>query len=147
MAAADEAQLPDVELKYAEEQLGVAQDAALRREAAKVTYDKASTVFRESAEALAEAIEVLENCYDGASFSQVPRRSRKGGQPEFGGAKGDTAHSITSVLEMAEATSPGSSRRPSRVRKKTGTPTRSSSRRTRPRCPPSRRSARTGRQR
>ena len=51
---------------------------------------------------MAKAIEVLKNYYEGASLAQVSSRSRKAGQPEFGGAKGDTAHSIISVLEMSE---------------------------------------------
>jgi len=62
-------------------------------------YAKASKDFRDSAQAVARAIEVLKNYYEGASLLQV---SSKTGQPAFGSAKGDTAHTIISVLEMSE---------------------------------------------
>jgi chromosome segregation ATPase len=62
-------------------------------------YVKASTDFRDSAQAVAKAIEVLKNYYEG-SFIQVS--AKKANQPEFGSAKGDTAHTIIAVLEMSE---------------------------------------------
>jgi len=58
-------------------------------------YAKASKDFRDSAQAVARAIEVLKNYYEGASLLQV-------NQPDFGGSKSDTANTIISVLEMAE---------------------------------------------
>merc|ERR1719453_682128 len=61
-------------------------------------YLVASKDFRDSAEAVAKAIEVLKNFYEGA-LVQV---SASSGAPDFGGAKGDTAHTIISVLEMSE---------------------------------------------
>merc|ERR1719359_1102115 len=63
-------------------------------------YVKASTDFRDSAQAVAKAIEVLKSYYEGALL-QVSTKTQKAG-PEFGSAKGDTAHTIISVLEMSE---------------------------------------------
>jgi len=59
-----------------------------------------STDFRDSAQAVAKAIEVLKNFYEG-SFIQVAAQTATK-QPDFGSAKGDTAHTIIAVLEMAE---------------------------------------------
>merc|ERR1719337_380060 len=65
-------------------------------------YMKASKDFKDSAEAVAKAIEVLKNFYEG-SFIQVSATTHlKSKQPEFGGAKSDIAHTIISVLEMSE---------------------------------------------
>merc|ERR1719488_242096 len=63
-------------------------------------YVKASTDFRDSAQAVAKAIEVLKTFYEG-SFVQISSKINAK-QPEFGSAKGDTAHTIISVLEMSE---------------------------------------------
>merc|ERR1719265_1257769 len=63
-------------------------------------YLVASKDFRDSAEAVARAIEVLKGFYEG-SLLQVSDAT-SAGQPEFGGAKGDTAHSIIAILEMSE---------------------------------------------
>merc|ERR1719324_2350217 len=65
-------------------------------------YLQASKDFKESAEAVAKAIEVLKNFYEG-SFMQVgSKTSLKSQQPSFGGAKSDIASTIISVLEMSE---------------------------------------------
>merc|ERR1719161_2571140 len=66
-------------------------------------YTKASKDFKDSAEAVAKAIEVLKNYYEG-SFIQVSSKTSKSSarQPEFGSAKSDTAHTILAVLEMSE---------------------------------------------
>merc|ERR1719199_2113058 len=65
-------------------------------------YAQASKDFKDSAEAVAKAIEVLKNFYEG-SFLQVSSKTNlKSKQPEFGGAKSDIAHTIISVLEMSE---------------------------------------------
>merc|ERR1719182_699037 len=65
-------------------------------------YLKASKDFKDSAEAVAKAIEVLKNFYEGA-FVQVSSTTHlKSKQPEFGGAKSDIASTIISVLEMSE---------------------------------------------
>merc|ERR1719386_687814 len=65
-------------------------------------YLVASKDFKDSAEAVAKAIEVLKNFYEG-SFIQVKATTNlKSKQPEFGGAKSDIASTIISVLEMSE---------------------------------------------
>merc|ERR1719473_237394 len=71
-------------------------------------YLVASKDFKDSAEAVAKAIEVLKNFYEG-SFIQISSKtvlsskaSHKRKQPELGGAKSDTASTIISVLEMSE---------------------------------------------
>merc|ERR1719337_3520 len=84
----------------------VAEIDAAQAEATKVRttenadYVKASTDFRDSAQAVAKAIEVLKNYYEG-SFIQVSAKTNAK-QPEFGAAKSDTAHTIIAVLEMSE---------------------------------------------
>merc|ERR1719163_1594366 len=86
----------------------VAEIDAAQAEATKIRtkeheeYAKASKDFKDSAEAVARAIEVLKNFYEG-SFLQVSSKTLlKAKQPEFGGAKSDIAHTIISVLEMSE---------------------------------------------
>merc|ERR1719311_1702591 len=65
-------------------------------------YLKASSDFKASAEAVAKAIEVLKNFYEGSFLQVSSKTSLKSKQPEFGGAKSDIAHTIISVLEMSE---------------------------------------------
>merc|ERR1719428_391576 len=65
-------------------------------------YVKASKDFKDSAEAVAKAIEVLKNFYEGSFLQVSSKTSLKSKQPEFGGAKSDIAHTIISVLEMSE---------------------------------------------
>eukprot|EP00746_Dinoflagellata_sp_MGD_P158477 gnl/MRDRNA2_/MRDRNA2_86482_c0_seq1.p1 gnl/MRDRNA2_/MRDRNA2_86482_c0~~gnl/MRDRNA2_/MRDRNA2_86482_c0_seq1.p1 ORF type:complete len:684 (+),score=273.85 gnl/MRDRNA2_/MRDRNA2_86482_c0_seq1:72-2123(+) len=65
-------------------------------------YLKASSDFKASAEAVAKAIEVLKNFYEGSFLQVGSKTSLKSKQPEFGGAKSDIAHTIISVLEMSE---------------------------------------------
>jgi hypothetical protein len=65
-------------------------------------YVKASSDFKASAEAVAKAIEVLKNFYEGSFLQVSSTTSLKSKQPEFGGAKSDIAHTIISVLEMSE---------------------------------------------
>merc|ERR1719465_391061 len=65
-------------------------------------YVKASKDFKDSAEAVAKAIEVLKNFYEGSFVQVSSMTSLKSKQPEFGGAKSDTASTIISVLEMSE---------------------------------------------
>jgi len=59
-------------------------------------YLKASQDFKDSAEAVAKATDVLNNYYNNAAFVQTS-------QPEFGGAKGDIGSTIVSILEVAES--------------------------------------------
>lgn len=65
-------------------------------------YKQASKDFKDSAEAVAKAIEVLKNFYSGSFLQVQSKTSTMGKQPEFGAAKSDTASTIVSVLEMAE---------------------------------------------
>jgi len=65
-------------------------------------YVKASKDFKDSAEAVAKAIEVLKNFYEGSFLQVNSKTSLKSKQPEFGGAKSDIASTIISVLEMSE---------------------------------------------
>merc|ERR1719262_1174229 len=65
-------------------------------------YMKASKDFKDSAEAVAKAIEVLKNFYEGSFMQVSSKTTQKSKQPEFGGAKSDTASTIISVLEMSE---------------------------------------------
>merc|ERR1719443_326893 len=63
-------------------------------------YLKASKDFKDSAAAVAKAIDVLNDYYSSAAFVQVAAK-----QPDasFGGAKGDVGSTIVSVLEVAES--------------------------------------------
>merc|ERR1719214_463581 len=65
-------------------------------------YLKASSDFKASAEAVAKAIEVLKNFYEGSFLQVNAKTSLKSKQPSFGGAKSDIASTIISVLEMSE---------------------------------------------
>jgi hypothetical protein len=65
-------------------------------------YLVASKDFKDSAEAVAKAIEVLKNFYEGSFIQLSAKTNLKSKQPEFGGAKSDIAHTIISVLEMSE---------------------------------------------
>merc|ERR1719213_1091348 len=89
------------EIKTLEEQ--VAEIDAGQAEATKVRqtehadYLKASQDFKDSAEAVAKAIAVLNEYYTSASFVQVKQA------PELGGANKDIGSTITSMLEVAES--------------------------------------------
>jgi hypothetical protein len=65
-------------------------------------YLKASKDFKDSAEAVAKAIEVLKNFYEGSFMQVSSKTTQKSKQPAFGSAKSDTASTIISVLEMSE---------------------------------------------
>merc|ERR1719359_1890210 len=65
-------------------------------------YLKASKDYKDSAEAVAKAIEVLKNFYEGSFLQVNSKTTLKSKQPEFGGAKSDIASTIISVLEMSE---------------------------------------------
>jgi chromosome segregation ATPase len=96
---ADKAKLLE-EIKALEEE--VAEIDAGQAEATKVRqtehadYLKASQDFKDSAEAVAKAIAVLNEYYTSASFVQVKQA------PELGGANKDIGSTITSMLEAAE---------------------------------------------
>merc|ERR1719326_1472546 len=60
-------------------------------------YLKASKDYKDSAEAVANAISVLQDYYSSGSFVQAKQA------PELGGAKTDIADTIMSMLEVAES--------------------------------------------
>merc|ERR1719159_1307533 len=57
---------------------------------------------KQPAEAVAKAIEVLKNFYEGSFIQVSSQTGMKSKQPAFGSAKSDTASTIISVLEMSE---------------------------------------------
>jgi len=72
-------------------------------------YARASKDFKDSANAVAQAIEVLQSFYGGASLMQVSSHTKvlskaraQDDDSEAGGRQGDTANTIISVLEMAQ---------------------------------------------
>lgn len=86
-------------------------EATAQRNAEHEEYATASADFRESAAAVARAIEVLKNYYETAlaqvASVTVRGAGKRGGAnkragPEFGSARSDSGHTIISVLEMAE---------------------------------------------
>jgi hypothetical protein len=103
-AESTSAQLTDaiktLEAEVAEIDKAQAEATKIRTEE-KTEYDRASKDFRDSAEAVARAIEVLKAYYEGALL-QVSQKTSRAKAPSFGGAKSDTGSTIISVLEMAE---------------------------------------------
>jgi len=77
-------------------------EATKIRTTEKEDYLKASKDFKDSAEAVAKAIEVLKNFYEGSFMQVSSKTTEKSLQPSFGSAKSDTASTIISVLEMSE---------------------------------------------
>jgi hypothetical protein len=77
-------------------------EATAIRTKEKEDYMVASKDFKDSAEAVAKAIEVLKNFYEGSLLQVKASTTLKSKQPEFGGAKSDIASTIISVLEMSE---------------------------------------------
>jgi len=63
-------------------------DATALRQKEKAEYKKASADYKQSGDAVASAISILQTYYEGASFMQLGTHS---GQPEFGSAKTDVA--------------------------------------------------------
>merc|ERR1719502_507072 len=100
-AEADKAKLEEdiktLEAEIADIDAGQAEATKVRQEE-DADYLKASKDFKDSAAAVAKAIDVLSEYYSQAAFAQV-----RSAQPEFGGAKSDVASTITSVLEVAES--------------------------------------------
>merc|ERR1719248_529698 len=100
-AEADKAKLLEdiktLESEIAEIDAGQAEATAVRQKEHE-EYVKASTDFKDSAAAVAKAIDVLSEYYSSAAFVQVSSK-----QPEFGGASSDVGSTIVSVLEVAES--------------------------------------------
>merc|ERR1719456_1538521 len=81
-------------------------EAAAVREEEKTNFLKTVGDYKASAEAVAQAIQVLKNYYNGES-SLIQKQQKTGvtaaKQPSFGEKKSDSAGSIISVLEVSEA--------------------------------------------
>jgi chromosome segregation ATPase len=92
-------EIKTLETEISEMDAGQAEATKVRQEEHE-GYLKASKDFKDSAAAVAKAIDVLSEYYSSAAFVQVAA-----GQPEasFGGAKGDVGSTIVSVLEVAES--------------------------------------------
>merc|ERR1711924_10765 len=89
-------EIKTLETEISEMDAGQAEATKVRQEE-HAEYLKASKDFKDSAAAVAKAIDVLSEYY-GSAFVQV-----KAKQPEFGGAKGGVGSTIISVLEVAES--------------------------------------------
>jgi chromosome segregation ATPase len=72
-------------------------EATSLRQEEHAAYLKASKDYKDSATAVANAMQVLQDYYASGSFVQVSQA------PEFGGAKTDVAGTIVSMLEVAES--------------------------------------------
>jgi chromosome segregation ATPase len=90
-------EIQTLEKEVAEIDAGQAEATKVRAEEHE-EYLKASKDFKDSAAAVANAIDVLNEYYSTAAFVQVSTRA-----PEFGGANSDVGSTITSVLEVAES--------------------------------------------
>merc|ERR1719194_2377 len=101
-AEADKAKLQEeiklLENELAEMDAGQAEATKTRQEEHE-EYLKSSKDFKDSAAAVAKAIDVLSEYYNSASFVQVAARQA----PALGGAKSDVGSTIVSVLEVAES--------------------------------------------
>merc|ERR1719453_1138356 len=65
----------------------------------KAEFEASSAEYRQSADAVANAIQVLQSYYSGGAFVQA----KAGQAPELGGAKNDIGTTIISMLEVAES--------------------------------------------
>merc|ERR1719160_239793 len=93
-----EEEIKMLEQEIAEIDAGQA-EATKVRQAEHEEYLKASSDFKDSAAAVAKAIDVLSEYYNNAGFAQVSSKEA----PELGGAKSDVGSTIVSVLEVAES--------------------------------------------
>merc|ERR1719213_1064012 len=89
-------EIKTLEAQVAEIDAGQAEATQVRQDE-HADYLKSSKDFKDSAEAVAKAIAVLNDYYSQASFVQVKQA------PELGGASGDVGSTIVSVLEVAES--------------------------------------------
>jgi chromosome segregation ATPase len=72
-------------------------EATALRTQEKAEFDSASSDYKQSAEAVANAISVLQSYYSSGSFVQVKQA------PEFGSGKSDIGSTIVELLEVAES--------------------------------------------
>jgi len=98
-------EISTLEKEVAEIDAGQAEATKVRQEEHE-EFVKASTDFRDSAAAVAKAIDVLSEYYNKAALVQVSattRLSTKQPAADFGSANSDVGSTITSVLEVAES--------------------------------------------
>merc|ERR1719324_1048299 len=91
-------EIKTLENEIAEMDAGQAEATKVRHEEHE-EYLQASKDYKDSAAAVAKAIDVLSEYYNSSSFVQVSVWQA----PELGGAKGDVGSTIVSVLEVAES--------------------------------------------
>jgi chromosome segregation ATPase len=72
-------------------------EATTLRMSQKEEFDASSAEYRQSADAVANAVQVLQTYYSQGSFAQTQQA------PELGGAKSDIGSTIISMLEVAES--------------------------------------------
>merc|ERR1719453_1685889 len=102
-AAAGKAKLSsavkELDAEVAKIDMGTAEAIALRTKQHD-DYVKTSTEYKQSADAVANAIQVLQDYYSSGAFVQVKRQIPS---PTFGAASTDIGTTIVSMLEVAEA--------------------------------------------
>ena len=90
-----------VQIKALQEQMAAMDqaeaEATALRQKEKAEFEKASSDYKVSAEAVAKAISVLQSYYSQGSFVQTKQA------PELGGAQSDIGATIVSMLEVAES--------------------------------------------
>merc|ERR1719271_1668721 len=72
-------------------------EATALRQKENAEYERASSEYKQSADAVANAIQTLQAYYSGGAFVQMKVQAG----PEFGGAKSDIGTTIVEMLEVA----------------------------------------------
>merc|ERR1719514_30169 len=91
-------QISTLNMEIAEIDSGMKEATDLRTKE-KTEFGASSAEYKQSADAVANAIQVLQSYYSEGSF--VQKRARE--EPELGGAKSDIGSTIISMLEAAES--------------------------------------------
>merc|ERR1719171_1293321 len=91
-------QISTLNMEIAEIDSGMKEATDLRTKE-KTEFDASSAEYKQSADAVANAIQVLQSYYSQGSFVQA----RAAQAPELGGAKSDIGSTIISMLEVAES--------------------------------------------
>merc|ERR1719371_11065 len=91
-------QISTLNMEIAEIDNGMKEATELRTKE-KTEFEASSAEYKQSADAVANAIQVLQSYYSQGSFVQA----RAGQAPELGGAKSDIGSTIISMLEVAES--------------------------------------------
>jgi hypothetical protein len=89
-------QISTLNMEIAEIDAGMLEATDLRTKE-KTAFDSSSAEYKQSADAVANAIQVLQSYYSQGSFVQTAQA------PELGGAKSDIGSTIISMLEQAES--------------------------------------------